>query len=219
MRTQSLSFWEGVSSFANVIAVLMGVTAATTTFLSPIVAAIAGAMVAVLVFVAWCASRKASGIRLRESNERIATAEQKASEANEKAEQERLARLRIEERLAPRSLSQTNNLSDKLRQFESTEITIVRPFESGLDAVRLEHQIVSTLKEAGWIVNTVEANAPPDGYFEGVVVVTSPEAEHEVAAAVNSLINELNANGVVTTKGSAPKDAPDKIRMIIGTRP
>lgn len=87
---------------------------------------------------------------------RIAEAEARAAEANKKAEEERLARVRIEERLAPtRRLSpeQQQSLVGRLKSFAGERfwvITETNDWDRGSEQVRFSEQLSATLVAAGW---------------------------------------------------------------------
>jgi cell division protein FtsB len=80
-----------------------------------------------------------------------ALANERAAEANKIAEGERLARLKIEEKLAPRSLGdeQRKRIESKLKPFAGT------PYELALnpvpEATNLLNIIVSVLRSSGWV--------------------------------------------------------------------
>ena len=85
----------------------------------------------------------------------IAKANERAAEANKKAEEERLARLRIEERLAPRRINgdQTATLVKDLRTLRGTKVVVF--FISGDPETAVFADLLSNaLKTAGLIIET-----------------------------------------------------------------
>jgi len=105
--------------------------------------------------------------RLKKESESIrldtAKATERAANAEREAEQERLARLKIEERLAARRISpeQHRELVRALSQYRgaSVELTKLGEFEAN----RFADDISLTLKDAGWnvILNIVGTVSPP----------------------------------------------------------
>jgi hypothetical protein len=190
-------------------------------------------------FVVWMGNIKEEYLNRDIANtmERAAIAEQRAAEANEKAEEERLARVKIEEKLAPRFLNQAqiDVLNVKLKQYAGTSISIIT-FPGTPDIVPLSNQIVSLLHNATWIVSLANCisgtlNVP------GVVVATMSEANIAVA---KSLVEGLNSAGIATVLvasmpditpmpgvtigyidviGSINDQSKNPIKMLIGTKP
>jgi hypothetical protein len=219
MWKQSSSFWESVSLRANVIGALAGVIAATTAlFALSILPAVAGIIAAISAFISWYASRTAAGIVQMESDKRIAAAEQRAVAADEKAEQERLERLRIEAELAPRSLSCPEELIEKLEPFAGTSVIVRGIFEGGPDVVPLTNQVVSVLKAAKWEVTIVNWVASGQ-HVEGVIVAHAEGSDDRIIGAAKLLIEAFESDGIAASHMQSVDDTPNRIRIVIGSKP
>lgn len=86
---------------------------------------------------------------------RIAEAEARAAAANEMAERERLARVKLEARLGPRRLTpdQQRSLASGLKPFVGERfwvITETNDRDPGSEQVRFSEQLSATLVAAGW---------------------------------------------------------------------
>lgn len=159
-----------------------------------------------------------------ESQERIALANASAAEANaraaeaiEKAEQERLARVKIEERIAWRRLSkdQQAKIGSQLRRF-SGETTSVWFNQGDIEGSTFASDIASALKEAQW--NLI---GPPSslatlgaGLVETGIIITSTEDEDSLNAS-EILVRELIALGFDATKSPRIESRP--VAMVIVT--
>ena len=161
----------------------------------------------------------------------IAEANARAADANKIAEQERLARLQLEARLAPRSLSseQAADLTSKLREFSGTKIDICE-YPNDFEVARLTNPIVESLKAAGWTVNGFRPLAPTIRIFSGLAVLLdeSKVTEREKHAA-QKLTDALQSEGLFTW-GPAPLLPTDALgmsqgqpmysfRLIVGSKP
>jgi hypothetical protein len=145
MRSQrgmmmELSSLERAFSVANTVYIVAVLVAAGATF-----------------FVYFFASKltTAKDVELRrfqsESARAVAEANARAAEANEKAGQERLARIKIEEKLADRGLTteQGGNLVRKLTPFagQAVVVRLVYPEE---EVMNIGIQLDAWLRQAGW---------------------------------------------------------------------
>jgi len=113
--------------------------------------------------------KESAGIRSDTARalERAAHAEQKAAESNRIAEEERLARIKIEEKLAPRQITseQQAKLSLKLKPLigKKVDITIL---SGNPETDKFGHSLVSALRAAGLLVDfgpAVIAGSVPAG--------------------------------------------------------
>jgi hypothetical protein len=171
--------------------------------------------------------------RAAAANERAAKAEQHAAEANKKAEEERLARVRIEQRLAPRSLgpAQQRELSERLRPFAGRSLDIFMYGETP-EIVSLTMVIKSTVESAGWNVRSWTVTA--GGAVTGILVGTRTGSDASAQKAAQALIAALNSEGVSSGpwKEFSDADTPGMltgppwsnndmapIRMLLGTKP
>jgi hypothetical protein len=169
---------------------------------------------------------------LGEANERAANAEKQAAKSNEIAERERLARLQLEARLAPRSLSpaQRDDLTNRLKPFSGTGLDIFIYGDTS-EMLSIGLTLASVATAAGWSVRTWGVSV--EMVVTGVVVGTKSGADKGVHAAANALVLALNRNGINTSPGNVfdlplpgrltgppwdtNKTAP--IRMLIGSKP
>jgi hypothetical protein len=152
----------------------------------------------------------------------VAKANERASEANRIAEQEKLARLKIEERLAPRSLNKTQ--SDKitavLLSFAGQKIEII---EYGLsrEASSLSKQIQSAIVAAKWdakVVGVLSGVEPDPGIL---VLIAKEQAESPAATALVRILNDQGLAARLThDAGFTPEPyAPGVIRLFVGPKP
>ena len=211
---ESASFWNSVANLGLIVGLVIGL-------ISTLVIVFTGKVIQ------------------RESNERIAIAERQAAEANRKAEEERLARVKIEEKLAPRFLTeeQYNNLRDKLVVFAGTTIEVIAYPTGTPDVIPLSYQIVSMFNDAKWKAIFLKSTGSTL-FLKGVIVAIKNESDHNILTAAKLLVEELNSYGVDTVfKNSFPEDkgmffssisSPDdlneiekilNIRILIGTKP
>jgi hypothetical protein len=144
--------------------------------------------------------------RAKEADVRIAGAQQAAAEANLRAEQERLERIKLEEALSPRLFRAQEEAIEKLRAFSGTAVTL--EYFADPECKRTAEQIAWVLNPAGWLI-TSRANPDPSPLFRegvivgriaeggGVVPVSDPKFFGPSAGA--ALIDELNKTGIDAT--------------------
>jgi hypothetical protein len=165
------------------------------------------------------------------SRERIAQLELRTAEANQKAEQERQARIKIEQRMVDRDLSppQQRTIANKLRQFSSAgqKVEIFGIAEVS-DVEKIGNSLASALILAGWKLHGLKGSAVSRRVFSGIVVESDPDETFQSAARalVSALKDEeLDVSGPESIKplGAAGTFAgqplPDaKIRITIGPK-
>lgn len=90
-------------------------------------------------------------LEIASANERAANAEKESARLSKEAEEERLARAKIEEKLAWRALSreQQGRISSKLHPFLGQEFTIVT-YADDAEAINLRDSMFTILQSAGW---------------------------------------------------------------------
>jgi hypothetical protein len=175
------------------------------------------------------ATEKAEGFRLD-----IAKANERAASANELAQKEAVARLKLEARLSDRVLAPEGQ--SRLRAMAAsfphgTRIDIC-VFGGTLEIVNIAEAINKSLTAGGWTVRQWQVTG--GGAVRGILVGTEPNADSVVAAvtarAASELIAALLSGGVAAgpwkfeelqvngmRQGPAePVDAP--IRMFIGSK-
>jgi len=143
------------------------------------------------------------------SGQIIADAEQEAGVAKEEAarlkkvaEDERLARVQIEEAIAPRRLTpeQRSEMSSNLSRFSRQPVVAINntfDVEAGI----LAAEILSTLKMAKWNTNPVWAIGgavssfmrAPSVRVTGIIIQAAPDKDSQLAA--RGLLRELSGNG------------------------
>jgi hypothetical protein len=152
------------------------------------------------------ARRAAEGFALQisQANERAANAEQKAAESNETAEREKLARLQLEARLAPRSLSfaQQSDLRERLQKIGAHDLDIFVLGEAA-EIRGMAELLKSVIANAGWNVRTWAVTN--GGIATGIFVAPLENSGNDNLAG--TLASALNAEGLAATPYPAiPKD-------------
>jgi hypothetical protein len=161
-----------------------------------------------------------------------AEASERSAEANKIAEGERLERLKIQARLAPRTLSadQQQRIETRLKPFSGT------PYELCVDpvpeAINLLTIVDAILRSAGWsnkesaktelrsIITLASGSKVEQGYFAGVVVELTksmmPEHESSASAFVLALQAEgIDARGVILDDTDP---SPKTLHIMIGSK-
>ncbi len=171
--------------------------------------------------------------RAEEAKAASAEANARAAEANKIAEGERLARVKIEEKLAPRSITreQIAGLSERLKPYAGISIDILQIGESP-EITHFRSLIEIPLRTAG--LHTLSSTAVGSGSFIGLSVGVLADANDSEKTAAIALISALNAEGitagsagivkredwpgfVMAPKGETSNKAP--IRIYIGSKP
>lgn len=169
---------------------------------------------------------------LGDTRERAAQAEKEAAKSNEAAEKERLARLQLEARLAPRSLSssQQRDVVERLKSFRGASLDIF-VYGDTSEMLSIGSTISSLARAAGWGVRIWGVSV--EMVVVGFVVGTRPGADKATERAADELVLALNHNGISAIRGNVfalplpgrltgppwngNETAP--IRMLIGTKP
>lgn len=172
----------------------------------------------------------------------IATADARAAEATQKANEADVARLRLEAKLAPRSLNEAEQavVQQQLSPYAGTRIDIIA-FSQGAtpDTPLLAIELTKLLAAAGWHPKSWTAmggNAVVTGIPISIREGSSPEIEAAANAIVSALrgegidsgrydplnfrtdaLQEVPASGVNGPSWDTADVAP--IRMLIGTKP
>ena len=146
------------------------------------------------------------------ANERIATLGKEAEGLKAQAEADRLARIKIEEKLAPRTLTGEQQLViiETIKPFAPQAFEFVS-YQDDQEVVQLVHTLVRLLVSAGW------KGFPATGFLMaqlevGIRIEFSPEGEKQFAPAANALADALNAEGIATSVGVREKlDKNDRV--------
>jgi hypothetical protein len=174
-------------------------------------------------------------------NSVAATAQQAAGEAlkeaarlNGVAEQERLARLKLEEKMADRhlTLNQQKAIADKLRQFAG-QILNVLAYNSDGEIIGITNDILAAITmrpgSAGWLV-TVVPGQEMNRAVRGILIEYKEGADVHTIAAGTALAEALRAQNLAVsgpvplmknvmqmTGGTMNKDA--QLQVVIGKKP
>jgi hypothetical protein len=139
----------------------------------------------------------------------IAEANARAAEANQKAEAERLERLKLEAAIAPRLITQAqqNELTARLSEFKGQHGTVIAS-PSTSEGEWFARILTAPLKAAGWEMEILPGTATATVLFpKGVIVsyavdiskpVIFPEKTERAAAAV-ALVEKLKEYGIEAT--------------------
>lgn len=121
----------------------------------------------------------------------------KVAEANQKAEAERVGRLKLELRLAPRSLTPTGMqvLVGRLRGFAGVGVDLIPFAEMGADANRLAQQLRAGLSAAGMSARIFTPTSS-GAHVGGILVRTATNATPLEMQAAAELVIALNEAGV-----------------------
>ena len=163
----------------------------------------------------------------------IADAQARAAEANQKAEAERLARIQLEVRLAPRMLvaEQQQRIISKLSSFHGSAVDIII-CGTGSDIGPLSEAISAALERASWHVRKWSAMGGITA--TGILIQTADSSTAETEAAADGIVAALNSEGILSgrwdrfkgTDVPAPLTGPEwdannvaQIRMLLSTKP
>ncbi len=164
-----------------------------------------------------------------------ANANTQAALANKAAEDERIERLKLEIKLAPRTLGGqgVDVLASGMARFSGIDIDIVAYEYLGTDIAPLAQDISASFEKAG-AASTIFTPFPGSGWVRGVLVRTADDAGPEIVAASDAIVLALNQVGIAS--GKWPTFKPDehiagaynapqgktpthKIRVLIGSKP
>jgi hypothetical protein len=142
--------------------------------------------------------------RAEEAKAVSAEANARAAEANKTAEGERLARVKIEEKLAPRSITpeQIAGLSRRLKPYAGIPIDILQIGESP-EITHFRSLIEMPLRAAG--LRPVSSTAVGSGSFIGLSVGVLIDANDSEKLAATALLSALNAEGIIARNGGIVK--------------
>jgi hypothetical protein len=171
--------------------------------------------------------------RLAQAQERIASATKAAAEANEKAEAERLERLKLELKLAPRVLGATvsQKLASRVGALASYDVDIISYEHLGNDIPALALELKMALALAH-VHAEIYAPMADGSVIRGILVRTEDGVPAAMDAAADQLVAALKETGLAVSKfapypaGEAPAGgyngpgtAKAKFRLLIGSKP
>jgi len=149
----------------------------------------------------------------------IAEANKIAKEAQERTEIERLQRLKLEQQVAPRQISQENQrgMANELGQISGKSVDVIS-YSLDLESSILATQIIESLKLANATINDRRSSIMPLGGFVAGVHLSGPNKDD-----VELLAIALNAFGRLVIKiDDRPQVAggnPDAITILVGPKP
>jgi hypothetical protein len=225
----SSEFWSSVVFWATTIAAIAGAVSVASGFIAGFV----GYKVSDIV-------QKQTSVAIAEANARAEAAKQasaeanaRAAEANEKAEAERLARVKIEERLAPRQL-QDATVHQIVEVFKVDRATaMILHFGDSPEIVRFSNQLAAAVTNAGWRVGVFGAMGGAG--FTGVLVgaargnaragsiplaMVTVLKEVGLEAAVFEPFDPADGNALPAMVGpaGAPSASETQIRIFVGAK-
>lgn len=155
-------------------------------------------------------------LKVAAANVRIAEAERRAAEANKIAEGEKLARLQIEERLAPRSLTndQIINISKTMAPLGAQNIDFF-VYPNDVEIMDLAQQIAGALQ--GWTIKGVQPLG--GGPVSGILVEYDP-SDLPASIRAKALVGALTICGLKVGGPTPTLPTPaDKLPAFLGSGP
>jgi hypothetical protein len=162
----------------------------------------------------------------------IAQANERAAKAEKVAEDEKLARVKIEERLAPRTLNseQQERIKKKLRPFAGTPYELA--VSDATDAAALMLTLDNLLRSVGWVYKSSEkadvrpVYTLPNGedaeqfLGHGVLIGLSKSLQPKYKRAVDAIVSALRDEGIETRDFMLPDNdpSPNAIHVKIGNK-
>ncbi|MGD1090671.1 MAG: hypothetical protein ABSB35_01630 [Bryobacteraceae bacterium] len=111
---------------------------------------------------------KTKDVKIADALGAAALAGQRAAEANLRAEQEKLERIKLEEDLSPRLFNGATEATKRMSSFRGTAVLL--EYSLDLECKATAERIAFVLSEAGWNITPRPNNDPNAVFFEGVVV-------------------------------------------------
>jgi hypothetical protein len=178
-------------------------------------------------------ANKALEAEKRRADQALADANAKAAELQHKADEERHARERIEERLASRTLSpaQAERFVEALSGHAGSKVDVFTTGDgdevAGLSSLLVTELQLASWETASWVWTGV-------GSIHGIVIIARNGSPPDVVAAADALSAALNEGGLSSIRGewvgawemfggvlNGPPFNADRasIRMIVGAKP
>lgn len=160
-------------------------------------------------------------LEIAKANARAAEAAKEAARLNKLAEEERLARVKIEQHLADRQLTdgQAEKIATKLRPFSGQEYDVTT-FWDLKEPLALANRVHSILILAKWNYIKPENGGLLLGGVAGVQVYVHPEAADKTKKAADALVKILNEQNIdsVLKNINDPGHPTNKISLNVGTK-
>jgi hypothetical protein len=153
----------------------------------------------------------------------IAQANKDAADANHRAEEDHLARVKIEDRFADRLLTDADDMAlvKLLKPFSGQEFALTT-YPDMREPLAFSQRIYDALNRAGWRFVKHERATMLIGGITGVQVWIHPSAEESTKKAANLLVNQLTKDRIgAQLRLQNPTNNPknEKIEINIGTKP
>lgn len=146
-------------------------------------------------------------------------ANQRAGEANARAETERIERLKLEAQIQPRELTleQQRAIGISLHRFAGQNVS-VRSYSLDSEGWRLGQQVIAALRNGGILVTDSTANLMHFGGMTTGIQVAGPQGARDL---VEALTNTLRAEGKLLVLPANPTPSPDNVmvEVMIGVKP
>jgi hypothetical protein len=162
---------------------------------------------------------------------RIAQAEKSAGEANQKAESEKLERLKLEAAVAPRrlSLDDQRSCSLSLKAFTGERV-VVSSYTLDSEAMGLAGQLISALNNAGIIAIDARSTLTPTGTIDfGIRINGNGPLVSAIKSALPSVLFENNSSvslaggvgggSIRMGSGPSPMAHTSSARILVGVKP
>ncbi len=151
----------------------------------------------------------------------LADANAREKGQRDNVERERLARLKIEERLADRTLSDsgTASISKALSSFPHQDFSITTYWHSR-EPMALSNRLLNMLTKIGWKYLTVGSASNMFGGITGVQVWIHPSADEMTKEAATSLVSQLTRHQIVSElilQNPANNPKHDVIHLNVGS--
>ena len=184
--TQSVDFWNTGMLVTLVLAFVVAGAVALTTRMSIVRAKALEEVQSEIIK----AKDRQLAIDLRKKDGEIAEAKKDAAEANRTAEKERLARIKIEEKLAPRTLSdnQRQDVIQKISKYKNILVDILQ-LGDGAEQQHMRQLLSIVVRQAKW--KTHEWSAPGTDPIIGIAIGVSDTATELEKSAAHDLLAAL----------------------------
>ncbi len=152
-------------------------------------------------------------------------ANQRAGEANARAETERVERLKLEAQIQPRelNLTQQNKVGTALHSFRGSHVNVVS-FSLDVEGWRLGQEIIASLRSGGLLVTDSTNNLMIFGGkpLTGIQVWGRPQEKELVDALTKALRSEGGLEILPPNLNPPPPDVADplvKVQIMVGIKP
>lgn len=169
------------------------------------------------------AFRESSKVAVASANEKAAQANERAAEANRIAEEEKLARVKLETRLAPRSLKGLSQdaVVNAIKEFAPQTFDILW-YPDDPESENLANDIYAAFQRSGWVIERSNSFL---GFrvILGVIIEFSPSKAGDFGPACSALESALKKEGIdATSKARVDDDRekePHRLRIMVGKKP